>query len=61
MLAIGICLGALVSSAWLLLATALDLLADQPPGARRLWWLLGVVGFAFLAPALILGAQGAQP
>lgn len=56
----GLVAGALVASAWLLLAAALDLLAGCRPGRRRLLWTAAVTLFAFVSPFLLLGAQAAR-
>jgi hypothetical protein len=55
---IGLVLGSAASAGWLLLAAALDVLAGERPGRRRLVWTFGLAAFTFLSPALVLGAQG---
>lgn len=54
--------GALVSSGWLLLAAALDVLAGQRPGTRRWAWTALAVGLALLGPLLFVGTlvEGAR-
>ncbi len=55
----GLVVGSLVASGWLLLAGILDMLADHRPGRRRLTWTAATVVFTFLSPILVLGAMGA--
>ncbi|HVM00924.1 MAG TPA: hypothetical protein VM324_16665 [Egibacteraceae bacterium] len=52
--------GAVVASGWLLLAAALDLLAGEPPGRRRVLWTVGVLLFTFSSPLLVVAAQAAR-
>lgn len=54
--ALTLVLGAIVASGWLLLAAALDLLAGESPGRRRVAWTIGVVAFTLLSPLLAAGA-----
>lgn len=52
-------LGALTTTAWLLLSLFFDLLAGDRPRRRRLWWALGTGAFAFICPVFVLGALSA--
>lgn len=52
--------GSMLSSAWLLLAATLDLVAGEPPGRRRVLWTVGVLLFAFASPLLVAGAQAVR-
>lgn len=52
--------GSLLSSAWLLLAAALDLAAGEPPSRRRTLWTVAVILFTFASPLLVAGAQAAR-
>ena len=54
----GLVVGALVTTTWLLLSVLLDLFAGIQPGRRRLWWTVGSFAFSFVSPALVLGAAG---
>lgn len=56
----GLVAGAVVASAWLVLAAVLDLLAGEPPGRRRALWTVGVVVFTLASPMLIVAAQAAR-
>ncbi|MDP8970594.1 MAG: hypothetical protein M3N52_08920 [Actinomycetota bacterium] len=55
---LGLTAGSLAASSWLLLSAALDLLAEQPPGRRRVAWTVTVVAFTVLSPVFVVGAQG---
>jgi hypothetical protein len=54
--------GSLVAAFWLLLAGLLDVFAGEPPNARRVLWMIGIVVLAMLGPFLMLGvfAQAAR-
>lgn len=56
----GLVVGSVIASAWLMLAAALDLLADHPPSRRRALWTVGVVVFTFATPLLVVAAQAAR-
>lgn len=56
----GLVVGSVVASAWLMLAAALDLLAHERPGRRRVLWTVGVVVFTFASPLLVVAAQAAR-
>ena len=55
----GLVLGALVMTTWLLLSVLLDLFAGVQPGRNRVWWTVGAFSFSFISPALVLGAAAA--
>lgn len=55
---LGLTVGGLVASGWLLLAVLLDLLAGDPPGTARLLLTLGVLLASAFAPVLLLAAGG---
>lgn len=57
-LLLGLSAGAVVASAWLLVALGLDVYADHRPSRRRLTWTVGVTVFAVLSPALRLALGG---
>jgi hypothetical protein len=57
-LLLGLVFAGVVTSAWLLLATVLDLLADDPPSRRRILFTAGVTLFTLLSPVLVAGARG---
>lgn len=52
--------GAVTASGWLLLAAWLDLVAEEPPGRRRVVWTVAVVAFTFVSPLLVLGVHGGR-
>lgn len=55
---LGLTVGGIVASMWMLLAALLDLAAGQALGGARLLWTLGVVLAAAAAPVLLLAAGG---
>lgn len=55
--ALALAVGALTALAWILLGTLVDLIADQPPGAARVRWS---VGLAVLAVGAFLVAAAAR-
>lgn len=55
---LGLVLGLVVASGWLLLALVVDVLGDQVPGWRRLAVTAAVVVVTFLSPVFVVGAQG---
>jgi Na+/melibiose symporter-like transporter len=57
-LLLGLTVGGIVASLWLLLAALLDLLAGHTPSDARLLWTLGVVLAAAASPVLLLAAGG---
>lgn len=50
--------GGVIASAWLLVGTLLDLLAGEVPGRRRIVWMVLILGFTFISPLLVAGAEG---
>lgn len=48
--------GGFATAGWLLLAALLDILAGEPLDRRRGAWTAAAVGWALLAPFLLLGA-----
>ncbi|MPZ72924.1 MAG: hypothetical protein GEU74_06775 [Nitriliruptorales bacterium] len=54
-----------VAAGWLLLSAVLDILAGDPPDARRTAWTAGAALLAMLGPFLLLGtftqAGGGSP
>lgn len=57
-LLMGVTVGGIVASLWLLLAALLDLAAGQAPSGRRLAWTAAVVLAAAACPVLLLAAGG---
>ena len=55
---LGLTIGGLVASGWLLLAVLLDLLAGEPPSGTRLLLTLLVLLASAFAPLLLLAAGG---
>lgn len=57
-LLLGLVLGGIVASAWLLLALAIDLWTRQPIGRRRWIWTVAVTLATAVAPVLPVAALG---
>ncbi len=55
---VGFVAGTFAAALWLLVAVALDLLAGEPPGARRALWTGAAVLVAVTSPFLLLAAGG---
>lgn len=55
---LGLVVGGIVASGWLLLAAAIDLRTDQPIGRRRVAWTVGVTALAVIAPVMVAGVGG---
>lgn len=55
---LGLTLGGLVASAWLLLAGILDVMAGERPGLRRMVWTAALVGVTLVSPLLLVAARG---
>ncbi len=55
---LGLTLGGVVATGWMLLATLLDLLAGGRPGGYRARWLLGTFLVTALLPVLLAGVGG---
>lgn len=54
----GFVAAALMTALWLALAGIADLLADRPPGRRRVAVMVAAFATALLAPALVAGLAG---
>jgi len=55
---VGFVAGTFAAALWLLVAVALDLVAGEPPGARRALWTGAAVLVAVTSPFLLLAAGG---
>ncbi|MGI8575567.1 MAG: hypothetical protein ACR2MA_09565 [Egibacteraceae bacterium] len=58
-LTIGFLVATLLVAAWLLVSIVVDLVADAPPGRRRVAWAAGAFLVALISPVCVLGAAGA--
>lgn len=59
-LALGFLVAALLVTIWLLVSIVVDLLAETPPGWRRVAWAACAFLVALVSPICVLGAAGAS-